>query len=171
MPPKDPSTRLRLSRDDRLWHLKCRYFPKAVSQSLRIQLTLNSGKKMPVSKARTGVQSQNSACAEFWSFVPLQRETLFFLAKPGRKGGKRGNRQTVPRIRQSRILEFWNRAFAQDMSISMPKRSCRPNVSEWRHLTRLYHSTAGSCFQQVRSFLPCSIFSTVFPVLLLLSHP
>ena len=51
------------------------------------------------------------------------------------------------------------------------KRSCRPNVSEWRHLTRLYHSTAGSCFQQVRSFLPCSIFSTVFPVLLLLSHP
>ena len=26
------------------------------------------GYRLPISKARTGVQSQNSACAEFWSF-------------------------------------------------------------------------------------------------------
>ena len=51
-----------------LWHLKNSDLSNAVSQSPRIQLALNSGKKMPVSKARTGVQSQNSACAEFWSF-------------------------------------------------------------------------------------------------------
>ena len=40
-------------------------------------------KKMPVSKARTGVQSQNSALPNnaksvaFCSFVPLQRKTQF----------------------------------------------------------------------------------------------
>ena len=78
----------------RLWHIKSPDLPKAVSQSLRIQLALNSAIIMPVSlvalapgmpnltqgpepkppnsvpssKARTGVQSQNSANAEFWSF-------------------------------------------------------------------------------------------------------
>ena len=44
-----------------LWHLKNPDLSNAVSQSPRIQLALNSGKKMPVSKAKTGILSQNSA--------------------------------------------------------------------------------------------------------------
>ena len=85
-----------------LWHIKIRYLPNAVSQSLRIplwhpkspsllkpssqspriqltlnsvsqspriQLTLNSVIRMPVSKARTGVQSQNSASPNSGAFA------------------------------------------------------------------------------------------------------
>ena len=39
---KIPPLAYRLGRDDRLWHLKSHTLPKATSQSLRIQLTLNS---------------------------------------------------------------------------------------------------------------------------------
>ena len=80
---QDPSMRLRLSRDDRLWHLKSHTLPKAVSQSLRIQLALNSLIRTPVPKAETGILSQNSASPNiaksvaFCSFVPLQRKTQF----------------------------------------------------------------------------------------------
>ena len=37
-----------VGRDDRLWHLECRYLPNVVSQSPRIQLTLNSVIRTPV---------------------------------------------------------------------------------------------------------------------------
>ena len=38
-----------VGRNDRLWHLKSRYLPKAPSQSPRIQLALNSVIRMPIS--------------------------------------------------------------------------------------------------------------------------
>ena len=55
----------------------------AVSQSLRIQLALNSLIRTPVSlaekhsKAKTGKLSPEFGFAEFLSFVPLQRKTQF----------------------------------------------------------------------------------------------
>ena len=58
---QDPSMRLRLSRDDRLWHLKSPGLPKAVSQSPRIQLALNSGHKLPVSKAEKHSKARTPA--------------------------------------------------------------------------------------------------------------
>ena len=66
-----------------LWHIKIRYLPNAVSQSLRIQLALNSLIRTPVSlaekhsKAKTGKLSPEFGFAEFLSFVPLQRKTQF----------------------------------------------------------------------------------------------
>ena len=66
-----------------LWHLKNSDLPNAVSQSLRIQLALNSLIRPPVSlaekhsKAKTGKLSPEFGFAEFWSFVPLQRKTQF----------------------------------------------------------------------------------------------
>ena len=44
--------------------------------------------EFPDAKQETGVQSQNSASPNSVAFVPLQRETLFFLAKPDCKGSK-----------------------------------------------------------------------------------
>ena len=84
-PIQDSSMRLRLSRDDRLWHLKNSDLPNAVSQSLRIQLTLNSdtdcrfqirkhsiggsrgalAHKMPLLTKRREPKPTNSAYAEF----------------------------------------------------------------------------------------------------------
>ena len=60
----------------RLWHIKSRYLPNAVSQSLRIQLTLNSlirtpvlltalAPKKPLLTKRREPKPPNSACAEF----------------------------------------------------------------------------------------------------------
>ena len=66
-----------------LWHIKIRYLPNAVSQSLRIQLALNSLIRTPVSlaekhsKAKTGKLSPEFGFAEFLSFVSLQGKTLF----------------------------------------------------------------------------------------------
>ena len=57
-----------------LWHIKIRYLPNAVSQSPRIQLTLNSVIRTPVSlaekhsKAKTGKLSPEFGFAEFFSF-------------------------------------------------------------------------------------------------------
>ena len=47
-----------VGRDDRLWHIKSRFLPKAVSQSLRIQLTLNSDTdcRFQIRKHSIGVQ-------------------------------------------------------------------------------------------------------------------
>ena len=74
-----------------LWHIKIRYLPNAVSQSLRIQLALNS----------------------------LANQNAGFI---GGKTFQGENRQTIPRIRLRRILEFWHKAVAQEMAFSMPKR-------------------------------------------------
>ena len=122
-----------VGRDDRLWHLKNSDLPNAVSQSLRIQLTLNSdtdcrfqirkhsiggsrgalAHKMPLLTKRREPKPTNSAYAEF------ANQNAGFI---GGKTFQGGNRHTIPRIRLRRILEFWHRAFAQTMSISMPKR-------------------------------------------------
>ena len=57
-----------------LWHIKSPVLPKAPSQSLRIQLALNSLIRTPVSlakkhsKAKTGKLSPEFGFAEFWSF-------------------------------------------------------------------------------------------------------
>ena len=84
-----------------LWHIKIRYLPNAVSQSLRIQLALNSLIRTPV------------------SFAEFANQNAGFI---GEKTFQGENRQTIPRIRLRRILEFWHKAFAQEMAFSMPKR-------------------------------------------------
>ena len=75
----------------RLWHLKNSDFPNAPSQSLRIQLALNSLIRTPVPKAETGILSKNSASPN--SGVLAQGV------------GKTGNRQTLPEFC---FAEFWS---------------------------------------------------------------
>ena len=90
-------------------------------------------KKTPVSKAekhskaRTGKLSKNSALQNSGAFVPLQRETLFFWQNPVAKAAKAVNRQTILRIRQSRILQLLHTALVKQETGKLSKNSALQN--------------------------------------------
>ena len=102
--------RLRLSRDDRLWHLKSPYLAK-------------SREPKPTNSAYAEFANQNAGSIDGFGTekTPTYQKPL---AKAPKKnaGFKGGNRQTIPRIRLRRILKFWHRAFAQGRAVPVPKR-------------------------------------------------
>ena len=128
-----------------LWHIKSRYLPNAVSQSPEKKCRFQRRKPanyprillcrilelLHTAADKTGVTRCKSGNRQtILSFVPLQRKTQCLrqnLVAKAAKAVQNINGHSQPRIRLRRILEFWHRAFAQDRSISMPKRSCRPN--------------------------------------------
>ena len=92
----------------RLWHLKSRYLPKAVSQSLRIRLSPNSLIRTPVPKAETGKQSQEFGFAEFLSFVPLQRKTQYLRQNLIAKAAKTVKTKKLGTVPEFGFAEFWS---------------------------------------------------------------
>ena len=75
-------------------------------------------KKMPVSKARTGVQSQNSASPNSGAFC-LCREKRSVLGKTWLQ--RRQKRKPANYRKKRSFLQFWHKAVAQEMAFSMPK--------------------------------------------------
>ena len=73
---------------------------------------------------KTVSQSPNSACAEFGNQT---------AGSIGVRSTARRKRANYPRILLCRILGFWHKAVAQETAVPVPKRSCRPSDSEWRH--------------------------------------
>ena len=73
---------------------------------------------------KTVSQSPNSACAEFGNQT---------AGSIGVRSTARRKRAYYPRILPCRILGFWHKAVAQETAVPVPKRSCRPSDSEWRH--------------------------------------
>ena len=85
---QDPSMRLRLSRDDRLWHRK--------------------SPRTPVSKAAKAVNRHT-----VWSFVPLQRKTQCLRQNQGCKGSQTVNRQTIQEFCFAEFLSFCTRLWVK----------------------------------------------------------
>ena len=118
------------------WHIKIRYLPNAVSQSLRIQLALNSLIRTPVSlaekhsKAKTGrtiprIRHKPNS----WAFVSLQGKTLFIWQIKVAKTAKAKLCATKNRHNYLKFCAFAkkNRSFFDKPRLQrLPKRSSAP---------------------------------------------
>ena len=104
--------RLRLSRDDRLWHLKSPDLPKAVSQSPRIQLALNSDtdcrfhkrKNIPKREPRQAPSSKPRQTIAKSAHLGEVAKSTGGRAVPDCRGG-RTKKQEPPAFGQSLFLE------------------------------------------------------------------
>ena len=90
-----------------LWHIKSRFLPKAPSQSLRIQLTLNSLIRTPVpqakthTKAETGKPSPEFGLRRILEFCAFAEKNAVFLANQGCKGSQNGHVDRAKRVETS----------------------------------------------------------------------
>ena len=112
-----------------LWHQKSHYLPKAPSQSPRIQLTLNSVIRMPISNKEGTAYGGPGA---LWHLKSrFLSKTVSPKPNPDAarrlpKAGKHSKTETGKLFREfgaSRILEFC--AFAEKNAVSLANQDCK----------------------------------------------